>query len=376
MAKFDPKSCDLDFTKGTIYKDLRKLGPNVYRDIKMSLSLGTSSDLIYYLKKHSKLLKGFSGNEIVEPIAKGTFSTVYLVKSKNGDDVVVKRSHDGWLPFQIARYTFIPIPRTLVKLLFHDYDISPRSLKRDVYDYEKIIRPFWTKRRAKLEGRIFKPYLNMALYMIDHFLPEFEAEDLYHKKFWKKLLGKKNHKDLSTLQKKLRRIETAEHLVPDEERYIVYDGFTNSLQTYFIQEAMIGNREVIPGLKMAYPFELVAAGEIPPQMPKLMIEHILRTIEAFVNQLDLKDEIPKVPDLRPIDAWKVFPPTPQEIYFAETGNLVAYYKNSSGLLNIALVDTHILHEPEGDIPYRWVEKRCWTSMFLNLRFWVKKALEL
>ncbi len=375
MSKFNPKKCNLEFLRGTVYKDMRALGDNAYRDMKMSLALGTSSDLVYYLKKNSKLLKNFDGNEIVEPITKGMFSYVYLVKAKRGKDIVVKRSHDGWLPLQISRNAYISIPRQFVKLLFHGFDIKPYSLKRDVYDYEKIIKPFWGKNRDKLEGRKFKPYLNMALYMVDHFLPDFSSDDLYKLKFWEKLLTRENHRNLSKLQQYLRGIKTCELLIPYEERYVFYDAFSDSLQTIFIQEAMIGKRDVIQGKKMAYPFELVAAGVMPKEMPKLMIEHILRSIESFVTQLRAGGVIPKIPDFRPIDGWKVFPPTPYEVYFAETGNLVCYYDKSSGKLNIALVDTHVLHEPEGDVAYRWVEKRCWISLFLNLRFWVRKVLD-
>ncbi len=373
MKAYDPKNCDLTFTKNTIYKDIRNIGGNAFRDIKMSLTLGTSSDLVYYLKKKSKLLKNYDGNEVVEFLAKGMFSYVYLVKDHDGKEIVVKRSHDGWLPLQLGKYFFVSIPRFIVRLFFPAYDITPKSLKRDVYDYEKILKPFWSKKRVKLEGRKFKSYLNMALFMVDNFLPEFSTEDLYSKKFWKKFLSKKSHKKLGKLQSYLREIETPKLLIPDEERFIFYDAFSNSLQTIFIQGAMRGKKEVIPGKKMAYPFELMAAGFIPKEMPKLMIEHILRSIEAFVKQLNTT-ESPKVPDFRPLDSWKVFPPTPYEISFAETSNLVAY-KKGDGKINIALVDTHLLHEPEGDVFYRWVEKRSWISLFLNLRFWVRKALE-
>ena len=373
MSIYDPRTCNLDFTKNTVYKDVRKLGGNAYRDIKMSLTLGTSSDLVYYLKKSSNLLKNYNGNEIVEFLAKGMFSYVYLIKDHDGREIVVKRSHDGWLPLQLGKYIFISIPRFFVRLFFPDFDITPKSLKRDVYDYEKILSPYWSKNRVKLEGKKFKPYLNMALFMVDNFLPEFKTEDLYSKKFWKNLLDKKTHHKLSKLQRYLRSIDTPRLLIPDEERYILYDAFSNSLQTIFIQEAMRGKEDVISGKRMAYPFELMSAGVIPNEMPKLMIEHILRAIEAFVKQLSYTD-LPKVPDFRPLDAWKVFPPTPYEISFAETSNLVAY-KRANGKINVALVDTHILHEPEGDIFYRWVERRTWISLFLNLRFWVRKALE-
>jgi hypothetical protein len=371
--KFNPQKCNLQFTKGTVYKDLRKLGVNAYRDIKMSLTLGTSSDLIYYLKQYSKLLSKFDGNEIVEPLAKGTFSYVYLVKDQDGTEIVVKRSHDGWLPLQVARYLFVPIPRFFINFFFNDYEISPRSLKRDVYDYEKIIKPFWGKGRDKLEGRKFMPYLNMALYMVDRFLPEIKVKDLYSKRFWNKMLKQKRHVNLTKLQKYLRSIQTPELLVPKEERFILYDAFSDSLQTIFIQDAVRGKRDVIPGKRMAYPYELIAAGVIPKEMPKLMIEHILRSMESFVKQLENKKNIPKVPDFRPIDSWKIFPPTPYEVYFAETGNLVVCKKEKN--INVSLVDTHVLHEPEGDLTYRWIEIRCWMSLFLNLRFWVRKALE-
>jgi hypothetical protein len=375
MAKgYDPKTCDLSFTKGTIYKDMRKLGGNAYRDVKMSLSLGTSSDLVHYLKKSSKLLKGFEGNEIVEPLAVGMFSYVYILQNDKGDEIVVKRSHDGWVPGQLSRTFFVPMPRLFVKLFFHDYDITPRSLERDVYDYEKILRPFWGKKRDKLEGRNFKPYLNMALHMVDRFLPDFSVDDLYSKKFWKKMLGKKTHKNLATLQKYLRSVHTPKLLMPEEERYVFYDAFSNSLQTIFIQRAVRGKKDIIPGKKMAYPYEMIAAGVVPKEMPKLMIEHILRSMECFVKQLDYKEELPKVPDFRPVDGWKVFPPTPYEVYFAETGNLVACF-TGEGKLSLCYVDTHVLHEPEGDTTYRWLERRCWISMFLNLRFWIRKALD-
>ncbi|MBN2015825.1 hypothetical protein JW766_03250 [Candidatus Dojkabacteria bacterium] len=374
MSKYIPETCDLKFTRDTVYKDLRKLGGNAFRDIKMSLSLGTTSDLVYYLKDHSKLLKGHTGDEIVEPLAQGSFSFVYLIKDHNGSEIVVKRSHDGWVPFQVGEYVYVPAPRSLVKFFFPDYDITPRSLKRDVYDYEEILKKFWGDERVKLEGEKFMPYLNMALHMVDMFLPEFTVHDIYSQKFWAKLLKKERHSKLLHLQKYLRNIETPALLIPKEERFIFYDAFSDSLQTVFIQEAMKGKEDIIPGKKMAFPFELISSGVIPKEMPKLMIEHILRAIECFVKQLERETPIPKVPDFRPLESWKIFPPTAYEIYFAETSNLVVY-KGKNGRLNIGLVDTHVLHEPDGDLIYRWVERRCWISMFLNLRFWVRKALE-
>jgi hypothetical protein len=374
MSDKNLEKVSLKFTEGTVYKDLRYVGGNAYRDIKMSLSLGTSSDLIYYLKKHSKLLKGFTGNEIVEQLAKGTFSYVYIIRNKNGKEVVVKRSHDGWIPFQMGKYFFLSVPRGLVKIVVPDFDINPKSLKRDVYDYEKILRPFWGDKRVSIESKKFEPYLNMALHMVDRFLPEFSTSDLYSKTFWKKFFGLPRHKQLIIFKKYLKRIPSPNLLIPEEERYILFDSFSQTLQTVFIQEAMRGEKDVIIGKDMAYPHELISHGVIPPEMPRIMIEYILRTFESFYEQLDYKDRPKKIPDFRPVESWKVFPPTPYEIYFAETGNLVAYRKES-GKINVALVDTHMLHDPEEDISYRWVEKRAWISMFLNLRFWVRKALE-
>ncbi|MBU0975972.1 hypothetical protein KJ918_04180 [Patescibacteria group bacterium] len=374
MGNKELENSNLKFTEGTVYKDLREAGGNAYRDIKMSLSLGTSSDLIYYLKKHSKLLCGFSGNEVVEELAKGTFSQVYIVKSGNGKEVVVKRSHDGWIPFQMGRYFFISVPRGLVKLAVHNFDITAKSLKRDVYDYEKILRPFWGDKRASIESAKFEPFLNMALHMVDQFLPEFSTKDLYSKKFWHKFFKLKRHKDLRTFKKYLKDVANPILLIPGEERYIFFDSFSQTLQTVFLQEAMRGEEDIIIGKDMAYPYELISHGVIPKEMPRIMIEHILRTFESFYEQLDCKNHPQKIPDFRPVESWKVFPPTPYEIYFAETGNLVAY-KQNNGKVNVALVDTHMLHDPEEDISFRWVEKRAWISMFLNLRFWVRKALE-
>ncbi|MBN2015824.1 hypothetical protein JW766_03245 [Candidatus Dojkabacteria bacterium] len=375
MAKvYDPKTCDLSFIKGSIYKDLREMGGNAYRDIKMSLSLGTSSDLIYYLRNYSDLLKGFDGNEHVELLNRGMFSCVYLVKDHNGGQIVVKRSHDGWMPLQVFENFHIPIPRWLVSIFFSDYGVTEISLKRDVYDYENVIKPYWGTGRVKIEDEKFSPFLNMALYMVDHFLPEFSSADVYTKKFWKKLLNRKRHKKLSALYKYLKSVRTEKHLIPEEERFILYDAFTKSLQTLFIQDAKIGKEDVLEDKKMAFPFEMIAEGTIPREMPKLMIEHLLRSIESFVNQLKSGVEVNKIPDMRPIDIWKVLPPTPYELYIAETNNLVVY-KDNKGAIRISLVDTHLLLEPEANLFYRWTEKRFWVSMFLNLRFWVRKALE-
>ncbi len=372
--KYDPQKCDLSFVKNTIYKDLRGIGGNAYRDIKMSLTLGTSSDLIYYLKKHSNLLKSFTGNEYVETLNIGMLSHVYLLSSKSGKFLVVKRSHDGLMPLQVFKNFHVPIPRFIVGIFFSNYGVSPVSLKRDVYDYEKIIKPYWGAKRAKLEGNKFEPYLNMALFMVDHFLPEFSIKDIYSKRFWKRLLNREKHKKLYTMKRYLRSIETQKELIPKEERFILYDAFTNSLQTIFIQEAKIGKDDVIPGKKMAFPFELISKGAITKEVPKIMIEHLLRSIESFVSQLNSNLAVKKVPDFRPIDVWKVLPPTPYELFIAETGNLVAY-KDQNSKINVSLVDTHLLLEPEGSLFYKWTEKRFWISMFLNLRFWVRKACE-
>lgn len=376
MSKnYDPLTCDISFTKGTVYKDVRELGGNAYRDLKMSLSLGTSSDLAYYLKPHSKLLENCEGNEIVEELAKGAYSQVYLVKDGDDKELVIKRSHDGLIPIQAARHLFINVPRFVVKFFVSHYDITPESLEVDVYDYEKILKPFWGKKRRKIEGDMFMPYLNMALHLVDQFVPDITEKELYSKEFWKKMLSQKKHKNLEKLQNYLGKQPTPKILIPDEERYVLFDSFSNSLQTIFIQEAMRREDEVVPGKKMAYPFELISEGVIPPEMPEVMIEHILRSFETFVEQLSYEDQVsPRIPDFRPINSWKVFPPTPYEIYFAETSNLVAY-KQKDGKVNVALVDTHRLHEPEGDLSYRWVETRCWMSLFLNLRFWVRNALE-
>jgi len=373
MDRVDPEKYNLDFVKGTIYKDIRILGSNAYRDIKVSLTMGTSSDLIHYLKEYSKLLKGFNGNEQVEFLAKGIFSHVYIIKDHDGREIVIKRSHDGMIPLQLAKYFYAPIPRFLVGIFFSNFDITPISLRRDIYDYEKILKPFWGKKRLNIESSKFEQYLNMALFITDNFLPDFTAQEIHSKDFWRKLLSKPEHKKLTKLYKYLNSIETPELLIPEEERYVLYDRFSNSLQTIFIQEAMRGKEDVIPGKKMAFPFELIANGYIPKEMPKLMIEHILRSIESFVIQIN-KYLVPKLPDFRPLDAYKVFPPTPCEFLFAETANLVAY-KNKNNKLRIVLVDTHILHDPEGDIMYRWVERRSWISLFLNLRFWIRKALD-
>lgn len=367
-------TCNLNFTYGTVYKDLRNLGGNAYRDIKMSLTLGTSSDLVYYLKKHSKLLKGLNGDEVIEPLFKGTFSSVYLLRDHKGRELVVKRSHDGWLPLQVAGTLYIPIPDLIIGIFFDDFRVNPISLKRDVYDYEKIIKPFWGERRVKLESRKFSPYLNMGLHMVDYFLPDFSISDIYSKVFWKKLLSQKRHKNLAKLESYIKSIKNQKSLIPEEERYILSDAFSNSLQTIFIQQAVRGKKEIIRGKRMAFPFELLAEGVIPREMPKYMIEHILRAIESFVNQFDYRGVVKKVPDFRPLDNYKVFPPTPYEIYFAETNNLVVS-RQERGKIDIKLVDTHLLLEPEGNIIYRWVERRYWVSLFLNLRFWIKKALD-
>ncbi len=171
----------------------------------------------------------------------------------------------------------------------------------------------------------------------------------------------------------LRKIKTPRMLIPQEERFILFDSFTNSLQTVFIQEAMRGKKDVIPGQKMAFPFELIAKGFIPPEMPKLMIEHILRSIESFVKQLDFKSKVKKVPDFRPLESWKVYPPTPYEMYFAETNNIVVFM-GDDGRIKVSFVDTHLLLEPEDNSIYRWIESRYWMSLFLNLRFWIRKSL--
>lgn len=374
MSKYDPKNCDLKFVNGTVYKDLRELGGNAYRDIKMSLTLGTSSDLVYYLKPYSKLLKNLQGDETIELLSKGSFSCVYLVEDGYGKEVVVKRSHDGWVPLQLGKYFYIHLPRWVIGMFISDFGISAKTLKRDVYDYEKILTPFFGKKRIKFEDKEFTPYLNMALHMVDSFLPEFKVKSIYSSKFWSKLLDKNLHKMLPKLKSYLKNTETAKLLIPKEERYILFDAFSNSLQTIFIQEAMRGKEDIIPGKKMAFPFELIAAGIIPKEMPKVMIEHILRTIESFIKQLDYKKKMPKVPDYRPIQSWKVFPPTAYELFFAETNNLVVYMQDDNKI-NISLVDTHLLMEPESYLIYRWIEIRYWISLFLNLRFWVRKALE-
>jgi hypothetical protein len=375
MAKsVDPKTCDLSFLKGSVYKDLRELGGNAYRDIKISLLFKTSSDLIYYLKKHSKLLKNFNGDEIVSPIIKGIFSDVYLVSNHGKEQVVVKRSHDGLVPVQLFRNFHILVPRALAKIITQDYDITQESLRKDVHEYEKIIKPFWGGKREKITGKNFEEFINMGLHMVDKFLPDFGVKDIYSKKFWKKMLKRKKHKLLPNLRKYLRQVPAQKSLIPEEERYVMYDSFTNSLQTYIIQKAVLGKEDIIPGMKMAYPFELLANGVIPKEMPKLMMEHLLRTIESFVEQLDDKDQNQKVPDFRPIESWKVFPPTPCEMYFAETGNLVVS-RQSSKSIGVYLVDTHYLLDPEFFLLYKWVEKRYWESLFLNLRFWIKKALD-
>lgn len=373
--KADLQTCNLDFMKGTIYKDKRSLGENAFRDIKLSLMLGTAADLVHYLKKGSTLLKDFSGNEMVEDLFKGTFSVVYVTKDNNGKKLVIKRSHDGWLPLQFGKNFYVNIPRWFAKLFFADYDITEKSLQRDVYDYEKIVKPFWGKSRVKFTGEKFTPYLNMALHMDDHFLPEFEVEDIYTKKFWDKLLSRKRHKNLSAIRKYLRSVTEQDSLIPKEERFVLYDGFTNSLQTIFIQEAMFGEEELIPDRRMVFPFEMISNGVVPEEMPKLMLEHLLRTAESFVNQIDNDVPLKKVPDFRPLESWKVFPPTPYELFIAETNNLVVC-KKKRDMIDVSLVDTHLLMEPEGNLIYRWTEKRYWVSLFMNIRFWVRKALSM
>jgi hypothetical protein len=367
---------DLQFTKGTVYQDMRSLGGNAFRDIKMSLSLGTTSDIVYYLKKYSKLLSGFNGNEKIIPIYQGTFSFVYLAHDHNQKELIIKRSHDGWVPAQLLKNLKVSLPQWVVGMLFQDIGVTQKSLLRDVYDYEKILYPFWGPKRSNITSESFIPYLNMALHLITNFLPLFTTRDLYDKSFWIKLLRQKEHKDLSKLVKYIESIKDQESLIPHEERYIFYDSFSHSLQNIFIQTAIKGKYDIIPGKKMAFPFELVAEGFIPKELSKGVIEHILRTMESFVTQLDSNNPLKKVPDFRPLMPWKVFPPTPCELYFAETNNLVCCKSEKSENIQIKLVDTHVLMEPEGNYIYRWNERRYWMSLFLNLRFWVKKALSI
>jgi len=371
----NPKKVSLAFTKRTLYQDMRFLGGNAYRDMKMSLMMGTSSDVVHYLKRHSKLLKPFDGNEEVEFITKGIFSAVYLIKDRKGHELIVKRSHDGLIPIQLYRNIYLPMPHFIAKFFAPDYAISDRSLKRDVYDYEEVLRPVWGPKRNSINGNKMIPYLNMALHLVDNFIPVFEVNELHTLRFWKKQLDKKMHSSLSLLKQYLKSIPTQRSLIPQEERYILYDKFSKSLQTIFLQEAMKGKIDVIPKQQMAYPFELVAKGVIPDEMPKVMIEHILRTIQSLVKQMKLKKRIPKVPDYRPLESFKVFAPTPAELFFAETPNLIAHI-DSNGLLNVSFVDTHFLFDVEGVFTYRWAAKRYWMSLFLNLRFWVKKALDV
>lgn len=369
----NPKDVSLTFTKGTLYQDMRFLGKNAYRDIKLSLMMGTSSDVVHYLKLHSKLLKPFNGNEEVELVTKGIFSAVYIMKDKSGHELIVKRSHDGWIPMQLYRNIYLPMPHYIVQFFAPDYAISSRSLRRDVYDYEEVLRPVWGPKRTSITGSKMIPYLNMALHLVDNFIPLFEVNDLYTMRFWNRQLGRKRHPKLSDLKRYLKAVPTQESLIPKEERYIFYDKFSDSLQTIFLQEAMKGKEDVIPGEKMAYPFELVSKGYIPEEMPKVMIEHILRTMQSLVRQIKIKKQIPKVPDYRPLESFKIFAPTPFELFFAETPNLIAH-KDARGRLNVSYVDTHFLFEVEGNVTYRWTAKRYWMSLFLNLRFWIKKAL--
>jgi hypothetical protein len=371
----DPKNVSLSFTKGTLYQDMRFLGKNAYRDMKMSLIMGTSSDVVHYLKPHSKLLKPFNGNEEAELITKGIFSAVYIMKDHEGHELIVKRSHDGWIPIQLYRNVYLPMPHYVVQFFAPDYAISARSLRRDVYDYEEVLKPVWGPKRISITGSKMAPYLNMALHLVDNFIPLFEVNDLYKLRFWKRLLERKQHRSLSHIKRYLKSVPTQKSLIPNEERYIFYDRFSNSLQTIFLQEAMKGKKDVIPGKKMAYPFELVSKGYIPDEMPKVMIEHILRTMQSLVMQLKYKKQIPKVPDYRPLESFKIFAPTPFELFFAETPNLIAH-KDSKGRLNVSYVDTHFLFEVEGNFTFRWTAKRYWMSLFLNLRFWIKKALSM
>ncbi len=374
MSKKNLKKADLSFTKGTVYQDMRTLGDNAYQDIKMSLHMGTSSDIVHYFKDHSNLLKNFRGDEKVKKLFRGTFSEVYLLYDNNGYEVVVKRSHDGWVPCQAGRDSYVYLPRWCIDFVMKMHDIEPESLRRDVYDYEEIIKPHWGKSRTPLTDEKFQKFINMGLYMVYSFLPAFNTKDLYSEDFWNDLLNRKPHKRMSKINKYLGKTDPQEKLIPSEERFILYDKQTDSLQTIFLQKAMRGQKEIIPGKRMAFPFELVEAGNIPQAMPLVMIEHILRTIESFVTQLKSQKKNPKVTDFRPLEAWKVYPPTPIELYFGETSNLVAYSDKNSRL-NISLVDTHLLLEPEGNMIYRWIEKRYWRSLFVNLRFWMRKALD-
>ena len=373
--KLDSKNCDLSFTKGTVYEDMRHLNGNAFVDIKMSLNMGTSSEIIYYLKKNSKLLQSCTGDEPVRAINKGVFSQVYLLEREDEEDLIVKKSHDEAIPFSIGKTSYIKLPRFIVNLVYDDYDIGPRSLKRDIDDYEKVIKPFWGPDRKDLEGEYFRKYINLILHMVDDYLPDFETEDIYNPNFWNRILKKDDHPKLDLFIKELKKYKGMESLIPKEERYIFYDSKSNSLQTIFLQEAKNGTEEILPGKKMAYPYQLVSEGVIFSEMPRHMIDHFIRVIDTFIIELrDDKYKIAKVPDYRPHEAWKVLPPSPVHQYLSETSNLVAH-KDEEGQLNVTFVDTHILLEKITNTTFLWVQKRYWESLFMNLRFWFKKILE-
>ena len=372
--KFDPKTCDLSFLKGTVYQDMRFLKENSFPDIKMSLSLGTCSDMVFYLKKYSNLLRNFNGNESVKPLSEGIFSSVYYLKSDKGNSLVLKKSHDGWIPFRIFQGFDIPLPRWLIGYFYDDYEISPDSLLRDVYDYEKVIRPFWGKDRVSVFSPEIRKFINLVLHLVDSNLPKFSVSDLHTLKFWDDMLKKDEHELLDKFVLQMKRQAVQKSLIPEEERFIFYDPKSKLLQSIFIQEAKKGEDEILPDKFMVFPFQLVAEGIIPEELPVSMIDQFIRVPYSFYEQLKASVEIAKVPDYRPHEGWKLFPPSPVELYVSETNNLVVY-KNSKGNFEVSFVDTQILMEHKSNQIYEWLEKRFWNSLFLNLRFWARNILK-
>ena len=246
------------------------------------------------------------------------------------------------------------------------------SLKRDVHDYEDVIKPYWGKSRKTLHNDELSRYLRLALYMVDEYIPKFTADELHTKRFWNKLLEKDRHPLMDKLEEHIKKYKDKE-LIPEEERFVFYEKETNSLQTIFIQKASIGTEEILPDKYTAYPFELVAEGVIFDELPKLMLDHMITAVYAFVEQLN-KFKMAKVPDYRPYEGWKLFPPSPYEMHLAETNNLMVY-KSKKGDLFVKFIDTHILFDREANQIFKWIEKRYWISLFLNIRFWMKKIIK-
>jgi len=367
----ETKKWDLSFLKNTIYKDKRDLNENALRDIKNSLKLGTSSDLSYYLKKDSKLLQPFNGNESVKRISQGVFADVWRMKNKNGNELIIKTSHDNFIPIEVFNRFRIQVPLFFVNFVFDDYEICVDSLKRDVYDYENFFKPFWGDNRRNV---LDENYVNFACNMVDNYVPSFKKEDLSQKTFWDNLIyGKKNPKTLKII-KYFKSLKASSQLIPKEERYVLYDNKFDKLRTIFLQESMIGKDEILPDRYVAYPWELVLEGLIFEEMPMLMLEHFFTTIEAFYYQIKNNIIPMKCPDYRPTEMWKALPPASPQFFVAETNNLVVS-KDQTGLLHITYIDTHILYDTETNQIYKWVENRYWSSVFLNIRFWMRKVID-